>query len=194
MVSLLSDSDSLHLIAISDKVTQFVRGDTWDCVKNSSIGLHSATMDNKVQLFKFIDQLNKTKGKWIEQSSKPLIIIINRHSLSLAENTNHSLGFQAAFDFLRSSESTKYSPDDEVIFLYVSRGLLSLAEAKTVLETIATGQGRLQRPVVINTCAIIIGRWILRCLMVNLLINSLLLCLNPQMKRESCTNVISSGT
>lgn len=34
-----------------------------------------------------------------------------------------------------------------------------MAEAKTVLETIATGQSRLKRPVVINTCAIIIGEW-----------------------------------
>lgn len=33
-----------------------------------------------------------------------------------------------------------------------------MPEAKTVLETIAGGQERLQRPVVINTCAIIIGK------------------------------------
>lgn len=75
-------------------------------------------------------------------------------SFPLSENTNHSLGFQSVFEFLSTEMN---STAEEVTFIYISRGLLSMAEAKNVLETIATGQSKLKRPVVINTCAIIIG-------------------------------------
>lgn len=179
VVSLLSDTDYLHLIAISDKVTQFMKegigaggssasnnggSDQEECHRRKRDGLFPTTMDNKVKVFKFIEQLNKTKGEWPlqEDISNPAILCLS--PFSLPENTNHSLGFQAAFDFLSRSSSSSFNTSsdststfEEVIFLYVSRGLLSLAEAKTVLETIATGQSTLPRPIVINTCAIIIG-------------------------------------
>lgn len=64
VLSLLSDSDRLHIIAISDKVTRF-REDhrSEDCEREN--GLFPASMDNKVRFYKFIDQLNKTKGESI---------------------------------------------------------------------------------------------------------------------------------
>lgn len=79
VVSLLSDTDYLHLIAISDKVTQFMEegigaggssasnnggSDQEECHKGKRDGLFPTTMDNKVKVFKFIEQLNKTKGEW----------------------------------------------------------------------------------------------------------------------------------
>lgn len=76
--------------------------------------------------------------------------------MTSTENTNHSLGFQAAFNFFAAELN---GTTEDVIFLYVSRGLLSMPETKTVLETIAGGQSVLKHPVVINTCAIIIGEW-----------------------------------
>lgn len=73
-MSLLSDSDYLHVIAISDKVTQFLEEDNNQLNKSPSEseecgrrdGLYPTTMDNKVKLFRFIDQLNKTKGEYFD--------------------------------------------------------------------------------------------------------------------------------
>lgn len=66
-MSLLSDSDYLHVIAISDKVTQFLEEDNKSPTESEECGrrdgLYPTTMDNKVKLFRFIDQLNKTKGE-----------------------------------------------------------------------------------------------------------------------------------
>lgn len=63
MVSLLSDADHLHIIAIADKVTQFQdQQQLEECMKQMG-GLSAATMDNKVKFFRFIEQLNKTKGE-----------------------------------------------------------------------------------------------------------------------------------
>lgn len=70
MVSLLSDTDYLHVIAISDKVTQFMQEEQEnnnnhsppDACDGQREGLYPTTMDYKVKFFRFIDQLNKTKG------------------------------------------------------------------------------------------------------------------------------------
>lgn len=59
------------MIAISDKVTEFLgeeeqqqqqKSANGECPGNKN-GLFATTMDNKVKFFKFIEQLNKTKGE-----------------------------------------------------------------------------------------------------------------------------------
>lgn len=107
--------------------------------------LYAATADNKRQFAKFLDTLNKTK-----------------------EITNHTLAFEYSFQLLEqilNEEKFKCNSDERdtkvspIMMLYISRGLLSqMTEAKIVLETIACGQSRLQKPVIINTCAIILGK------------------------------------
>lgn len=72
--------------------------------------------------------------------------------------TNHSLAFEHAFHWIKSEfngESGDKSTPLQI--LYVSRGVIQAGDAKHVLEVIAAGQSRLKQPVVINTCAIIIG-------------------------------------
>lgn len=69
--------------------------------------------------------------------------------------TNHSLGFQTAFNIIKHSikDSNK-----NVTIIYISRGLLSsLIEAKVVMETISTGQDSVLPNVIINTCLLIDG-------------------------------------
>lgn len=79
-----------------------------------------------------------------------------------ANATNHTLAFEYAFKWIQSQ-----SDSGAIIFdgkstplqiLYVSRGtIVQLSETKTVLEVIANGQKRLKQPIVINTCAIVLG-------------------------------------
>ena len=72
-----------------------------------------------------------------------------------------------AFDVLKElyKDESKKLP---ISFLYISRGLLSpLSEAKNVLQAISNGQQELPFPVVINTCAIVIGDYLLFNLKIN---------------------------
>lgn len=71
-------------------------------------------------------------------------------------STNHSLGFEVAFDLINSSML-----NTSTNIIYVSKGLLSsITEAKTVLEVIAAGQKNAFPFVIINTCALVDGKFI----------------------------------
>lgn len=77
--------------------------------------------------------------------------------------TNHSLAFQYAFEWIATQFQSDTLQLDEkstpLQILYVSRGLISHStDAKRVLETIAIGQSKLKQPIVINICAIIMGK------------------------------------
>lgn len=82
-----------------------------------------------------------------------------------SDNTNHSLAFEYAFKLIRSNLDMETTVFDEnsippVLILYVSRGIITdISEIKNVLEVIATGQSRLKQPIIINTCAIILGNY-----------------------------------
>lgn len=105
---------------------------------NQFVAINSTT---KNQLRKFIDGLEKD-----------------------AAATNHSLVFQYAFEWILSQFDSDALQFDEkttpLQILYVSRGLIShTTDIKSVLETIAIGQAKLKQPIVINTCAIILGEF-----------------------------------
>lgn len=131
---MLSDNDRISIIAISDKSSRFI--DLND--ESQTAKMYTASIDNKMQIFKFIDNLNRSK-----------------------EITNHSLGFQYSFSLLREiyeNSDDHFNKNVPVFMVYISRGLLSpLTEAKGVLEAIAQGQRLLKYPVVIQTCAIVLG-------------------------------------
>lgn len=146
---MLNENDRLTIVGVANKVHSFndfiadQQGQSDEPIEQKR--LYTATVDNKKQFTKFLDALNKTK-----------------------EITNHTLTFQYSFKLMESilssdsfkcdilNESTIIAP---VLMVYISRGLLSqMTEAKVVLETIAAGQNRLRKPVVINTCAIILGK------------------------------------
>lgn len=78
--------------------------------------------------------------------------------------TNHSLAFEKAFEWVKSQfDSGALTADEKTTplqIVYVSRGIIGEpSETKTVLEVIASGQSRLSQPIVINTCAIILGKF-----------------------------------
>lgn len=106
---------------------------------DSSKPFYPMDSNNKNQLRKFIESLEKDTSI-----------------------TNHSLAFEYAFDWIKlQSDSGALSFDAKstpLQIVYVSRGWIAqLPETKSVLEVIATKQQRLKQPIVINTCAIILG-------------------------------------
>lgn len=136
---MLNEMDEVAIIAISDKPSTFLLyEDQQQPPSLADLKLYRASMDNKLQFIKFIENLNATK-----------------------DITNHSLAFQYSFERLKEIlDKTEIDADTAVpmLMLYISRGLLSplLTEAKNVLEAIANGQQQLEFPVIINTCAIIL--------------------------------------
>lgn len=128
ILNLLNDDDHMMLMAISDTVHTI----------DSSNRFLSMNSTSKNQLRKFVDSLEKE-----------------------AAPTNHSLAFKYAFEWITSQiESGAISSEGKLTplqILYVSRGAVSqLAETKSVLDAIATGQSHFKQPVVINTCAIML--------------------------------------
>lgn len=76
-----------------------------------------------------------------------------------SSTTNHSLGFRQA---LQTINDSNISNNETVMLIYVSRGLLSvLTEAKTVLKTISESLNVVNNSIIINTCAVIDGTYIL---------------------------------
>lgn len=139
---MLNENDRLTIVGVANKVLSFNSFYAEQIDTTEKNQMYAATADNKRFFIKFLDTLNKTK-----------------------EITNHTLAFEYSFDLLEriyNVDAERLDKDggeaQSVLILYVSRGLLSqMTEAKIVLETIAAGQIRLPKPVIINTCAIIIG-------------------------------------
>ncbi|KAB0801153.1 hypothetical protein PPYR_05507 [Photinus pyralis] len=135
MISVLNGNDKVGVLGISDEWSYPYITD--QCLMPNQIPpasdshvLSPATDHNKYLLNRFIDSLTKGNGV-----------------------TNHSLGFQQAFQTIKSSN---ISANESVMLLYISRGLLSsLTEAKTVLETISSMVDELDNKILINTCAVI---------------------------------------
>lgn len=72
-------------------------------------------------------------------------------------STNHSLGFQTAFEMIENMiRRSKGVTIENAMILYISRGLLSsLTEGRDIMETISIHNGRLDHRVIINTYAVI---------------------------------------
>lgn len=152
---MLNERDRVSIIAVADQLTSHYadplapteqyEADTKPHRHQHSLTperMYSATMDNKGHFLRFIDQLNGTK-----------------------EITNHSLAFSSAFAYLHEiNANRKHQQGGSTVvngplhMMYISRGLVSpLTEAPHVLQAIADGQRRLDVPVIINTCVIVLG-------------------------------------
>lgn len=131
ILNLLTDDDQLMLLAVSSNVHTM----------NDANQFYAMNSTNKMQLRKYIDSLDKDMAV-----------------------TNHSLAFQYTFDWIKSQFDSgillPHSKSTPLQILYVSRGLITqLSETKITLGVIAAGQKRLKQPVVINTCAIVLGEF-----------------------------------
>lgn len=129
VLSTLSHHDRVGLIGLSGK-PKFPQSD-----KCLSREMAYATYETKYHFGRFIDSLQKAPN-----------------------STNHRVGFSKAFEMIQKSlrPSKNNSKQAEALIVYVSRGLLSsIADARPVLETIASGHRSSGHRVVINTYAVI---------------------------------------
>lgn len=129
VLSTLSHHDRVGLIGLSGE-PRFPQSD-----KCLSKEMAYATYETKYHFGRFIDALQKAPN-----------------------STNHQIGFSKAFEMIQKSlrPSKDTSKQAEALIVYVSRGLLSsIADARPVLETIASGHKTSGHRVVINTYAVI---------------------------------------
>lgn len=135
IINLLGDDDRLTIIAAAGEPNS---SDTYINARQSlptHDTFHRTTREMKQYFFEFLLSLNKT----------------NAH-------TNHTLAFEYAFQLMRNATRVPSSGKTPVLMLYISRGQATTAnETKNVLQAIAFGQSRLAQPVVISTCAIVLG-------------------------------------
>lgn len=139
VIQMLSDDDTISIVTVDNAVDVIKLSSTEDSILGepentfSKTFRYNATMDRKDELLKQISFLTPSKG-----------------------TTNHSLAFEYSFKLLRKQQISRGTP---LVFVYVTRGLLSrFTEAMAVLDTVAKGQASLAEPIVINTCAVILGK------------------------------------
>lgn len=133
LLLLLEDTDYVSLVTISSEA-DFMYLDAFpgDAVH----GIYSATRAHKDEILSYVNNLSLGRGM-----------------------TNHTLGFEYAFEMLHRLQQAQLVNVSEqpIEFVYVTRGLLTnLSDAMHVLRVLAQGQSRLPSPVIINTCAVVL--------------------------------------
>lgn len=131
ILQLLSPSDLISIATVSDEahIMQF------DAYPNdAATGVFHVTRSRKEEILNYIHSLAVTKGQ-----------------------TNHSLGFEYAFQMIYQLQNISVITEQNPIqFIYATRGLLTnLSDTMHVLQVIANGQRQLIDPIVIHTCAVV---------------------------------------
>ncbi|XP_064604512.1 VWFA and cache domain-containing protein 1-like [Liolophura sinensis] len=128
LFNIIADGDMVSVLGLASKVS-YPREDR--CLPHT---LAPFSLEARLLFSKFIDNLEKQDTA-----------------------TNHSLGFQEAFEIIENSLKTEGTAIlENTMIIYISRGLLSsLTEAREVMEMIATHNSRTQHKVIINTYAVI---------------------------------------
>ncbi|GAB1599475.1 VWFA and cache domain-containing protein 1-like isoform X3 [Argonauta hians] len=123
----LSENDYVGVIGLAATPT-YPRADS--CLPHTLV---QATYETRLYFNKFLDGLKKETVA-----------------------TNHSLGFRYAFEMIENSGGSVIDKNDNVMIMYISRGLLSiLTEARDVFDTISYHNTKLNFSVIINTYAVI---------------------------------------
>ncbi|XP_022224517.2 VWFA and cache domain-containing protein CG16868 [Drosophila obscura] len=133
MLQLLEDTDKVSLVTVGSEAN-FMALDAFPA--EAVHGVYSATRAHKEEILSYVNSLSRA------------------HAL-----TNHTLGFEYAFQLLRRLQKSGMlnTAEQPVEFVYVTRGLLTnLSDAMAVLRVVAEGQGHLKAPVIINTCAVVL--------------------------------------
>lgn len=133
VLHLLEDTDYISLITVSSEV-DYMYLDAFP--SDAAHGIYSATRAHKDEIMNYVNNLSLARAL-----------------------TNHSLGFEYAFQMLQRLEKSHMinSSVQPIEFVYVTRGLLTnLSDAMYVLRVLAQGQSRLRSPIVINTCAVVL--------------------------------------
>ncbi|EDW02131.1 VWFA and cache domain-containing protein CG16868 [Drosophila grimshawi] len=130
---LLEDTDYISLVTISSEA-DFMFLDAFPA--DAAHGIYTATRAHKDEILSYVNNLSLGRGM-----------------------TNHTLGFEYAFQMLHRLQQSRLinSSEQPIEFVYVTRGLLTnLSDAMHVLRVLAHGQSRLLSPVIINTCAVVL--------------------------------------
>lgn len=133
MLQLLEDTDKISLVTVSSEAS-FMSLEAFP--SEAGHGIYSATRGHKEEIISYINNLSRAQAL-----------------------TNHSLGFEYAFELLHRLQQSGMinTAEQPVEFVYVTRGLLTnLSDAMAVLRVVAEGQRRLKAPVIINTCAVVL--------------------------------------
>ncbi|XP_046344826.2 VWFA and cache domain-containing protein 1-like [Haliotis rufescens] len=122
-----SENDRIAVVGLAGKST-FPRSDS--CLPHALV---PATVETKFYFSKFVEDLEKQDTA-----------------------TNHTLGFETAFQLIHNTFRKGKMLSDRALILYVSRGLLSsLTEARDVMDMIAIHNAQMGHKVIINTYAVI---------------------------------------
>ncbi|XP_030375435.1 VWFA and cache domain-containing protein CG16868 [Scaptodrosophila lebanonensis] len=134
LLQLLDDSDYIAMVTVSSEV-DYMFLDNFPA--EAAYGIYSATRAHKEEIMNYMNNLSLASGRVL---------------------TNHTLGFEYAFQLLHRLQNSRLVDSTQPIeFIYITRGLLTnLSDAMYVLRAVAQGQARLQAPVIINTCAVIL--------------------------------------
>lgn len=133
MLQLLEDTDKVSIVTVSNEAN-YMSLDSFPA--EASHGIYSATRAHKEEIYNYVNSFSRAQSL-----------------------TNHTLGFEYAFDLLHRLQQSGMinTADQPVEFVYVTRGLLTnLSDAMAVLRVVAEGQQRLKAPVIINTCAVVL--------------------------------------
>ena len=145
----------MNVLGVADQVLSFTQSAAVSSCGNEHLAMLPVTSQVKKSVLEFVENLNRSQAQTNHSLGFKVRINYNSNINKLKLN----FFFQVAFDVLKElyKDESKKLP---ISFLYISRGLLSpLSEAKNVLQAISNGQQELPFPVVINTCAIVIGNY-----------------------------------
>lgn len=133
VLHLLEDTDYISLVTVSSEA-DFMYLDAFP--SDAAHGIYSATRAHKDEIISYVNNLSLARAL-----------------------TNHSLGFEYAFQMMHRLEKSNLinSSEQPIEFVYVTRGLLTnLSDAMYVLRVLAQGQSQMNAPIVINTCAVVL--------------------------------------
>ncbi|XP_017839507.1 VWFA and cache domain-containing protein CG16868 [Drosophila busckii] len=133
LLQLLEDTDYISLVTVSNEV-DFMFLDAYPAA--AAHGIYSATRAHKDEILAYINNLSLARAP-----------------------TNHTLGFEYAFQMLQRLQKSQliHSAEQPIELIYVTRGLLNnLSDAMHVLRVVAAGQRLMQAPIMINTCAVVL--------------------------------------
>lgn len=133
LLMLLEDTDYVSLVTVSNEA-DFMFLDAFPA--DAAHGIYSTTRAHKDEILNYVNNLSLARAL-----------------------TNHTLGFEYAFQMLHRLQTSQLinTSEQPIEFVYVTRGLLTnLSDAMYVLRALAQGQHRLSAPVIINTCAVVL--------------------------------------
>lgn len=138
ILHMLSSNDLISLVCVSDEIENMLLLDASSY--DAANGLYSTTRERKEEILNYINSLTLSRAL-----------------------TNHSLGFEYSFKMIsRLQNSSLISSQNPIEFVYITRGLLiNFSDSRHVLNVMAKGQRSLQKPIVINACGVVLGKYYL---------------------------------